>query len=110
MIFHFANFKFITALVALKRERLWFAYALLAIFLFSQTAALIHTEIHPFHEHSEQCEQFAGVEHQSLALSTAIAAVHISFPNLILASHLFLTVVASPYKAFHPRAPPFLTI
>lgn len=38
---------------------------LLAILLFAQTAALIHSEIHPFHHHSEQCHVFVGVEHQA---------------------------------------------
>ena len=37
--------------------------------LFGQTAALIHSEIHPFHHHTEQCNVFVGVEHQATDLT-----------------------------------------
>jgi len=37
---------------------------LLACFFFAQTAALLHAEVHEFHEHEAECELYASVEKQ----------------------------------------------
>lgn len=41
-------------------------YLVLALFLFAQTAALIHSEVHHFHEHEAECDIYLGVENQTL--------------------------------------------
>ena len=38
----------------------------LALFLFAQTATLIHSEVHPFHQHGAECDIYQGVENQTL--------------------------------------------
>ena len=76
------------------------------LFVFSQTAALLHAEIHPFHEHTEECDVY-----EMLAQPTSSSAQVVFEPNTVWQSS---TVVFSAIQtldiAFKPiywgRAPP----
>ena len=79
---------------------------LIGVFLFAQTAALIHSEIHPFHEHTEQCDVFEGVEHQVAdapsVLTLPLEAVTLSLYRSPTTNFNFST----RFGAFQARAPP----
>jgi len=40
-----------------------FISGLILLFVFSQTAGLVHAEIHPFHEHEASCDVFDNLAH-----------------------------------------------
>ena len=77
------------------------------LFVFAQTAALLHAEVHPFHEHTEECDVY-----EMLAQPTSSSAQVVLEATTVWQS---LTVVSSkiqaPQMAFVPvywgRAPPF---
>ena len=83
-----------------------FVSGLILLFVLSQTAGLLHAEIHPFHEHEASCDVFDNLAQpldstsEYLPKSTRPAA-------LIPQSIQVRSVFESPYlPAFFGRAPP----
>jgi len=56
---HFSSvfYSQITHLLRVSNLGRWLV-GLILLFLSSQTAGLLHAEIHPFHKHTSDCEQF----------------------------------------------------
>jgi hypothetical protein len=79
---------------------------LILLFVVTQTAGLVHAEIHPFHEHTASCDLF---DH----LAQPIDDVATYTPNLLLPVHArskniaLFSVAQSVYQPFfQSRAPP----
>ena len=103
---HFV-FQLIKQLRLLSRQ-MSFTLVLVGVFMFSQTAALIHSEIHPFHHHTEQCDKFAGVEHQVLDVPSVLVLPQLVFPNERSVIERIHFIIAPFLSGFHARAPPIL--
>jgi hypothetical protein len=80
---------------------------LILLFAVTQTAGLVHAEIHPFHEHTASCDLF---DH----LAQPIDDVATYTPNLLPPVHsrskndALISVAQSVYQqSFQSRAPPF---
>ena len=80
-------------------------YFVLALFLFAQTATLIHSEVHSFHQHEAECDIFQGVENQTLdsVIPYSQPTVENSFVSLGLLAISCLSHEAITSKA---RSPP----
>lgn len=80
--------------------------ALLLLFLLAQTVALLHAEVHAFHEHDQACEIFENVEKQpsliGFEFSFEKTAQTFPEPLCILPSALRSVLTT----AFEARAPP----
>ncbi len=81
-------------------------YWVLALFLFAQTATLIHSEAHHFHEHDAECDIYLGLENQTLD-----TVIPFSQPAI---SKLFITLRSPTLSLFYnetitskARSPPF---
>lgn len=80
---------------------------LILLFLFSQTAGLIHAQIHPFHEHEASCDVFDNLAQPLDSPSEYLPKVTRPAP-VIPQSIQARSVFESPYlPAFLGRAPPF---
>lgn len=91
----------------LKPNRLSrFISGLILLFVFSQTASLLHAEIHPFHEHEASCDVFDNLGHP--LDSPAEFSPKIASPGSIIPQSIQVrSVFESPYfPAFFGRAPP----
>lgn len=87
-------------------KNFWLPLILSVLFVFSQTAGLLHAEIHPFHEHTEECDVY-----EQLAQPTSSAPeVDTKAVTLWHASYNITSVVITPELApshfFWGRAPP----
>jgi len=83
-----------------------FISGLILLFVFSQTASLLHAEIHPFHEHEASCDVFDNLGHpldSSSEFSPQIASPGSLIPQSIQASSVFESLYL---PAFFGRAPP----
>ena len=83
-----------------------FISGLILLFVFSQTASLLHAEIHPFHEHEASCDVFDNLGHP--LDSPAEFLPQIASPgSLIPQSIQVRSVFESLYiPVFWGRAPP----
>lgn len=91
----------------LKLNRLsHFINGLILLFVLSQTAGLLHAEIHPFHEHEASCDVFDNLG-QPLD-SPAEYLPQIASPAPIISQSIQLRSVFEPpyFPAFFGRAPP----
>lgn len=87
----------------------WFRRWLLStamLFVFAQTAALLHAEIHPFHEHSEACDVYEKLAQPASGLADIVSTV----PTLWRPQTLPDPAAVDPSLVFAPffysRAPP----
>lgn len=46
----------------LNKAKNW-SFIFIALFVFSQTAGLLHAEVHHFHEHEESCDVYENLAH-----------------------------------------------
>lgn len=79
---------------------------LVTFFLFARTAGLIHSEIHPFHCHTAQCEIYQGMAHP--ASGDAVFSGP-KLPELVyglLTQTITLNVLSAHPAVFLVRAPP----
>lgn len=84
----------------------WRTFLLLGVFLFAQTAALIHAEIHPFHEHTEACNVFEGVEHQTSAFTPVFELPPSPVYGDAWQAPVIFSYVAAFVAVYFSRAPP----
>ncbi|MBF6058112.1 MULTISPECIES: DUF2607 family protein [Thiomicrorhabdus] len=82
------------------------AAILIGLFLFAQTAALIHSKIHPFHEHTAQCDVYAGVEHQAADAPTVITVPFEAATVVLFHAPKVLFHFSTSFDAFLARGPP----
>ena len=87
-------------------RRIWLPFVLSMVFVFSQTASLLHAQIHPFHEHTEECDVY-----EMLAQPTSSPAhVELATSPIWRVSNVFTLAVQTPRFSFSPvysaRAPP----
>jgi len=82
-------------------------YFVLGLFLFAQTATLIHSEVHPFHQHEAECDIYQGVENQTLdsVIPYSQPTVENSFVSLGLLAISWLSHEAITSKARSPPIP-----
>jgi len=77
------------------------------LFVFAQTAALLHAEIHPFHEHSEECDVYEKLGQPT----NSSAQVVLEATTVWQSSTVVFSKIQTPQMAFVPvywgRAPPF---
>ena len=83
-------------------------YGLIFVFLFAQSAALIHSEVHLFHEHTEACDKFESVENQTLNVPLTFIWPQLTSPKISLINPKVEPFYAQPLTCFDARAPPFL--
>jgi hypothetical protein len=87
-------------------KNVWLPLVFSVLFVFSQTASLLHAEIHPFHEHTEECDVY-----EMLAQPTSSPAqVVLQTTTLWTASVVTVSAFKTPKRPFLPaywgRAPP----
>ncbi|WP_319380670.1 DUF2607 family protein [Thiomicrorhabdus sp.] len=82
------------------------AAILIGLFLFAQTATLIHSKIHPFHEHTAQCDVFEGVEHQAADAPTVVTVPFEAATVVICHAPKIRFHFSASFDAFLARAPP----
>ena len=87
-------------------KRAWFSFLFSVLFVFSQTAGLMHAEVHPFHDHTEECDVY-----EMLAQPTSSSAqVVLESTTVWNALTIVYPVVQALQAAFVPvywgRAPP----
>ncbi|MEA1987649.1 MAG: hypothetical protein U9N57_00410 [Pseudomonadota bacterium] len=83
-----------------------FISGLILLFVFSQTASLLHAEIHPFHEHEASCDVFDNLGHpldSASDFSPQIASPGSLTPQSIQVRSVFESLYISNYWG---RAPP----
>ena len=84
----------------------WIA-PLLLLFVFTQTAGLLHAEIHPFHEHTASCDVFDNLAHPidaSVAKAPVVAKAPTFTPHSVLVTS---AETIQAFRLFESRAPPF---
>lgn len=84
----------------------WRMFLLSALLVFVQFATVVHSEIHPFHEHSELCDVFYGVEHQSSDAPVALSYFLSKPIGFYWQVPLFISSVQQTETAYSSRAPP----
>lgn len=105
--FNLAIFRVLRSKSVLNRlARARLVYGLAAVFLFALTATLIHNEIHPFHEHTAQCDVFEGVQNQVTDAPTALIIVLVVVFALSLSAAKPSFFHSQIHTAFQARAPP----
>lgn len=88
----------------LARARL--VYGLATVLLFALTATLIHNEVHPFHEHTAQCDVFEGVQNQVTDAPAVLLLVLLVVFARVLSSTKSSFFNSQIRTAFQARAPP----
>ena len=80
--------------------------SLILLFVLTQTAGLLHAEIHPFHEHTASCDVFENLAQP--ADNPNLVALNIAKPAPILPAGIQLrSVFEAVYQPhFFGRAPP----
>jgi hypothetical protein len=81
--------------------------ALVVLFLFSQTAGLIHAEVHHFHEHEAECDIYQAVEKKTAHIQVHALVPLLDWGNQSLTSPFSKTFPYQTLNAFSARAPPF---
>lgn len=76
------------------------------LFVFAQTATLLHAEIHPFHEHTAECDIFQGVQHQSTDVPQAVSLPNITITVVLVSESVVYSYFPPVLNGFHARAPP----
>lgn len=79
------------------------------LFLFAQTATLLHAEIHPFHEHTEVCNAFEMVEHQAPGLVDFTPFIESDFTSVFQPRFLLASFYVEKYGRLPIRAPPLVS-
>lgn len=87
-------------------KRLWLSSVFSVLFVFTQTAGLLHDEIHPFHEHTAECDIY-----EMLAQPTSSATpIVVEAVTLWSASTVLCLAIQTPKSlslpAYQSRAPP----
>lgn len=87
-------------------KRFWLSSVFSVLFVFSQTAGLLHAEIHPFHEHTAECDIY-----EMLAQPTSsVTPLLVQAVTLWSSSSIIAMAIQTPKTAFLPvyrsRAPP----
>lgn len=91
------------------KTALWKWILLLVGFLAAQTAAVIHAEIHAFHEHTEYCEAFEQVAQPTLDSPEFQPLLKVELPSI---ATLLLKPPAGQSQflfSYSVRAPPALS-
>lgn len=83
-------------------RRLLFVFVL----AFAQFSALIHSEVHPFHEHSQLCDIYTGVEHQSSDVTPDFALTERPIQRYFGVSEPIFAFVGEVVPVYSSRAPP----
>lgn len=86
----------------------WQTILLSMMLVFAQLSSVIHSEIHPFHDHSEFCDVFYGVEHQSTDAVSDFAQSEHSVPSFFEPSYLVFALVSNLSVVYFCRAPPVI--
>ncbi|WP_173274063.1 hypothetical protein [Thiosulfatimonas sediminis] len=82
----------------------------LALFLAAQTIALLHAEIHPFHEHTQLCDVLEKAADPRVdSPSFTVALSKFSMPVDVQPVYRFVPPLAV-YAAFQSRAPPSISV
>lgn len=84
-------------------------YALILLLLLSQTAGLLHAEVHPFHDHDEVCDAFQLVEHQVPGLVIFTPFLATEFSAIFQPKLSNVSPYIENYGRFHIRAPPVVS-
>lgn len=85
-----------------------FISGLILLFLFSQTAGLLHAEVHPFHEHEASCDVFDNLGQPLDSPAEFLPQINRPAP-LIPQSIQVRSVFESLYTpSFWGRAPPIV--
>ncbi|MGF1645061.1 MAG: hypothetical protein ACFCUJ_15595 [Thiotrichales bacterium] len=95
-------------LSVLKRPN-WQHWIVLLLFVFAQTAALLHAEVHEFHEHDASCAVYAVVEHQTPQVVPPIALPSPGYRHLTVTVPMPAWVSFSRARIYWARAPPRLS-
>lgn len=82
-------------------------YTLVLLFVFAQTASLLHAEIHPFHEHTEVCDAFHLLEHQAGSLINLELNLSFDFLPLQVLAPVAKNLSLDFCAFFLSRAPPY---
>ncbi|MBD3611649.1 MAG: hypothetical protein HUJ13_04445 [Hydrogenovibrio crunogenus] len=84
----------------------WRRLLLVFVLAFAQFSALIHSEVHPFHKHSELCDIYTGVEHQSSDLTPDFALAERPIQGHFWSSEPVFAYVGEVVPVYSSRAPP----
>ncbi|MEA1988615.1 MAG: hypothetical protein U9N57_05320 [Pseudomonadota bacterium] len=88
------------------KKNFWLSLVLTVLFVFSQTAGLLHAEIHPFHEHTEECDVYEQLAKPTSSNSDVVLQVMTSEGSSLIT----VSVPSDPEVVLIPmfwgRAPP----
>ncbi|RUM92030.1 MAG: hypothetical protein DSZ27_04650 [Thiomicrospira sp.] len=87
----------------------WRRLLLVFVLAFAQFSALIHSEVHPFHEHSQLCDIYTGVEHQSSDVTPDFALNERPFQRHFESSESVFAYVGEVVPVYSSRAPPVVS-
>jgi hypothetical protein len=76
------------------------------LFVLTQTAGLLHSEIHPFHEHTASCDLFDKMAHP---VDSSVAKMPVFAKAPAFTQHTDWITSAEtiqPFRLFESRAPP----
>lgn len=98
-----------TALATLKpllKMRLLQIVAIIVLLFLAQTATLLHASVHPFHEHTAECDIFLSMENHSADKPVFFSPPDTNFAFVFSAGNLSLAILVANQIFFNPRAPP----
>ena len=94
----------------MRRSTYWFKpfhiAVLVTLFFFAKTAGLLHSEIHPFHHHTVECDLYQGMAHP---VSDQVETLDLALPTPTYShfdERVFPVYPALAYPPFWGRAPP----
>ncbi|MDX1347977.1 MAG: hypothetical protein R3189_06990 [Thiomicrorhabdus chilensis] len=90
----------------LKPSLHWLVFSLMTLFVFSQTAGLLHAEIHPFHQHTAECDIYEHMAQPSSGALDEVATLPARWQSVLQPAIVFSTVSIDFMPAFMGRAPP----
>lgn len=81
-------------------------YLLIILFALAQFAAVIHAEIHPFHEHSIECDHLDNAAEPRVSSGVIVFQFQQNFPKTFTDVSVEMPLLAFQQTWFLNRAPP----
>jgi len=87
-------------------KNFWLPFVLSVLFVFSQTAGLLHAEIHPFHEHTEECDVYEKLAQPTSSSADVVMQVMTSWHGSLTVTSVGTEPDIAVTPFYWGRAPP----
>ncbi|MBO1927285.1 hypothetical protein J3998_06810 [Thiomicrorhabdus sp. 6S2-11] len=84
--------------------------AVLTLFLVAQTISVLHSSVHPFHEHTQLCDAVEKAADPRIDASPFVVQLPKFQPPIYQLPVYRFTPPPAFYSAFQSRAPPFFSV